>query len=96
MLWPEINIDIEMMCKSCDGCATSARSPPTLSSLWIVPENAWERIHIDFKCPFLEYMWLFSGVPRILFRGGGVGQATGKIFSSWRFFSGGGAEGPAT
>ena len=51
--------DIEMIAKSCSGCAMS-QPDPLHAPLhpWQWPEKPWQRIHIDFAGPFMSSMFL--------------------------------------
>ncbi|GFO27254.1 Pol polyprotein [Plakobranchus ocellatus] len=51
--------DIEKMAKSCSGCAMS-QPDPLLTPLhpWRWPDKPWQRIHIDYAGPFLNFMFL--------------------------------------
>lgn len=50
--WPKIDQDIESLIKSCEKCATAAKSPiKTLLHSWPTPASAWQRIHIDYAGP---------------------------------------------
>ncbi|XP_033740319.1 uncharacterized protein K02A2.6-like [Pecten maximus] len=57
--WPNIDCDIEQMCKSCTGCQ-SVKGAPHVAPLhpWNWPTKPWHRIHIDFAGPFLDAMYL--------------------------------------
>lgn len=50
--WPDMNSDIEQLIISCNICLKFRDSPP-LSKLipWEIPDNIWERVHIDFLGP---------------------------------------------
>ncbi|XP_054283635.1 uncharacterized protein K02A2.6-like [Macrosteles quadrilineatus] len=57
--WPKIDDDIENLVKTCTRCQTFRKNDvETPLNSWNIPENAWERLHIDFKGPFDGYMWL--------------------------------------
>ncbi|GFO04166.1 Pol polyprotein, partial [Plakobranchus ocellatus] len=57
--WPGLDKDIEKMAKSCSGCAMS-QPDPLLTPLhpWRWPDKPWQRIHIDYAGPFLNFMFL--------------------------------------
>ncbi|GFO14921.1 transposon tf2-9 polyprotein [Plakobranchus ocellatus] len=57
--WPGLDKDIEKMAKSCSGCAMS-QTDPLLTPLhpWRWPDKPWQRIHIDYAGPFLNFMFL--------------------------------------
>ena len=57
--WPAMDKDIEMIAKSCSGCAMS-QPDPLHAPLhpWQWPEKPWQRIHIDFAGPFMSSMFL--------------------------------------
>ena len=46
--WPHLDSDIEQMARNCHQCKLTAPNPPVSPAHpWIVPQNAWERIHVD-------------------------------------------------
>ena len=57
--WPGIDKDIEAIVQSCEGCQ-QVQKAPALAPLhpWEWPVTPWERIHIDFAGPYLNYMYL--------------------------------------
>ncbi|XP_031422660.1 uncharacterized protein K02A2.6-like [Clupea harengus] len=59
--WPGLDGHIEDRVKSCGSCQ-SVRNTPQLAPLhpWDWPEEAWQRIHIDFAGPFEERMLLVA------------------------------------
>ena len=47
--WPNIDEQIEAMCKSCASCLTHPKVPEaTLVHSWVYPKTPWSRIHADF------------------------------------------------
>lgn len=57
--WPRIDSDIEELCKSCTSCQHHAIRPPkSANHPWMVPEQAWSRLHIDHAVNFLGSNWL--------------------------------------
>lgn len=47
--WPNIDHDIENMCRSCAACATyKGRATQTTTHYWEYPARPWERLHMDF------------------------------------------------
>ena len=57
--WPDMNSNIEDMCRSCTSCAEHQNDPPKQSDHpWMVPEKPWSRIHIDHAINFLGTNWL--------------------------------------
>lgn len=49
--WPELNTDIENLCRSCENCQRLRANPPkSTTELWPVSKG-WERIHLDFLGP---------------------------------------------
>ncbi|XP_062586483.1 uncharacterized protein K02A2.6-like [Saccostrea cucullata] len=57
--WPEIDQDIEIMAKRCQGCQQNQNAPKRAPlNAWKWPTKAWERVHIDFAGPFLGAMFL--------------------------------------
>ena len=46
--WPQLNVDIEETCRKCNQCLLSSDNPVTaLPHPWLVPQQPWERIHVD-------------------------------------------------
>ena len=46
--WPQLDCDIEQMVRNCHQCELTALNPPVSPAHpWLVPQNAWERIHVD-------------------------------------------------
>ncbi|XP_054278063.1 uncharacterized protein K02A2.6-like [Macrosteles quadrilineatus] len=51
--WPGIDGEIERLVKGCKSCALVKASPPKVSvHPWNLPENNWDRIHIDYAGPY--------------------------------------------
>ena len=50
--WPKIDMDLELLAKTCGGCFQKQKSP-TKSALhpWEYPKAPWQRIHVDFAGP---------------------------------------------
>jgi transposase InsO family protein len=47
--WPQIDKDIENLCKNCTSCALhKGHPPPVHTHHWEEPSGPWERIHMDF------------------------------------------------
>ena len=58
MWWPKLDGQIENMSDICKTCAEMAKDPAKTSHhKWEFPERPWQRLHIDFAGPFLNYMW---------------------------------------
>ena len=57
--WPGIDKDAEEEVQSCEGCQ-QVQKAPALAPLhpWEWSVTPWERIHIDFAGPYLNYMYL--------------------------------------
>ena len=57
--WPNIDVDIERIAKSCAGCQEHQKAP-TQAPLhpWEWPSDKWQRIHVDYAGPFLGHMFL--------------------------------------
>ena len=57
--WPKLHQDIQSVVRQCVNCQEQASKPPA-SPLhpWNYPQNAWERIHIDYAGPFEGHMIL--------------------------------------
>ena len=46
--WPNLNTDIEETCRKCNECLLSSDNPETAPlHPWLVPQQPWERIHVD-------------------------------------------------
>ena len=46
--WPLLDRDIEQVAKDCLQCKLAAPNPPAAPAHpWLVPQNPWERIHVD-------------------------------------------------
>ena len=46
--WPQLDRDIEQMARNCEQCKLTAPNPATAPAHpWLVPQNAWDRIHVD-------------------------------------------------
>ena len=57
--WPDMNSNIEDMCRSCTSCTEHQNDPPKQSDHpWMVPEKPWSRFHIDHAINFLGTNWL--------------------------------------
>ncbi|XP_046803785.1 uncharacterized protein K02A2.6-like [Lucilia cuprina] len=72
VFWPGIDEDIKAFIQQCGQCASVAKmSTKTGLSPWPTPENAWERIHVDYGGPIEGYYFLvvvdaFSKWPEIV------------------------------
>ncbi|XP_033733620.1 uncharacterized protein K02A2.6-like [Pecten maximus] len=57
--WPNIDSNIEQMCKSCVGCQTTSNMPKAAPvHPWDWPTTPWDRLHVDFAGPFMDSMFL--------------------------------------
>ena len=57
--WPSIDTSIEETVRSCESCATNAKSPIKCTlSAWPTPKGPWSRIHIDYAGPVDGYYYL--------------------------------------
>ena len=57
--WPNIDDDVEKVCKECESCAFHQNNPNQASvHPWETPSRPWERLHIDFAGPYLGKMFL--------------------------------------
>lgn len=57
--WPNIDADIESICKQCETCAAEAQAPPRAPPQpWPYLVQPWSRVHVDFLGPFLNKMYL--------------------------------------
>ena len=57
--WPRMDSEIDTLSQTCQSCQ-KVRPLPRKSHPhpWDVPDQPWERIHIDFAGPFQGQMWL--------------------------------------
>ena len=57
--WPSMDSDIEQYVKDCHTCQ-SQRPQPSLAPVhfWDIPQQPWNRLHLDFAGPFLGHMYL--------------------------------------
>ena len=57
--WPHMDSEIDTLSQTCQSCQ-KVRPLPRRSHPhpWDVPDQPWERIHIDFAGPFQGQMWL--------------------------------------
>lgn len=47
--WPQIDADIESLCRECTACCQQRSEPPrSVPHPWAFPARPWQRIHIDF------------------------------------------------
>ena len=53
-----IETSIGTCCKAYNVCAVTAPAPAANLSLWPLPDDPWDRIHVDFAGPFLGNMWM--------------------------------------
>ncbi|XP_037931355.1 uncharacterized protein K02A2.6-like [Teleopsis dalmanni] len=52
VFWPNINLDIKHVVKTCDTCAIASKSPMKCTpQQWKIPSAPWKRIHIDYAGP---------------------------------------------
>lgn len=57
--WPRIDEDIEVVCGRCRGCQEHRQRPSTVPVYaWSLPDQVWERLHIDYAGPFQGKVWL--------------------------------------
>ena len=57
--WPGMDKAIEEVAKECTGCQLTQNNPKTAPfHSWEWPVRPWQRINIDFACPFLGTMFL--------------------------------------
>lgn len=49
VFWPNMDADIENVCKNCRACSLHKGRPPVIEThYWEHPKKPWERIHADF------------------------------------------------
>ncbi|XP_051915879.1 uncharacterized protein K02A2.6-like [Hippocampus zosterae] len=57
--WPNIDMDVEKVCKQCQTCQLEQRMPRHVPlHPWEFPGGVWRRIHIDFAGPFMSHMFM--------------------------------------
>ena len=57
--WPNIDADIETMCRRCTSCAEHQNKPPKPAvHPWMLPEKPWSRLHLDHAINFMGSNWL--------------------------------------
>ena len=57
--WPNIDIDIEALCRHCTTCGEFQNKPPKPPvHPWMLPEKPWSRLHLDNAINFLGSNWL--------------------------------------
>ncbi|XP_054723056.1 uncharacterized protein K02A2.6-like [Uloborus diversus] len=56
--WPSIDSDLEAKVRECAICQQNASAPPAKQVSWPVPDQSWERIHIDHAGPVEGHMLL--------------------------------------
>jgi hypothetical protein len=57
--WPNIDTDLEMVCKNCETCAAEAQAPPRATPQpWPYYSQPWSRIHLDFLGPLNRSTYL--------------------------------------
>ncbi|XP_061717584.1 uncharacterized protein K02A2.6-like [Cydia pomonella] len=51
--WPNIDADVEALCRQCETCAAEAPAPAHAPpSPWPYSTHVWSRLHVDFLGPF--------------------------------------------
>ena len=59
MWWPLMDAEIEKVSKTCKSCQSVQPLPKkALPHPWDVPDQPWQRLHLDFAGPFQGSMWL--------------------------------------
>ena len=56
--WPNVEASVEACCKARNVCVVTAPAPTANLSPWPLPDEPWDRIHVDFAGPFLGNMWM--------------------------------------
>lgn len=57
--WPNIDVDIEQLCKQCETCGVEAMAPPRAPPQpWLYSSQPWSRLHLDFLGPLKGKMYL--------------------------------------
>lgn len=57
--WERLDKDIERLVKRCEACAKVRHDPPKVEvHPWYLPEENWERVHIDYAGPFENHYFL--------------------------------------
>ena len=57
--WPNLDKDLEEMCKSCQDCLSLRATPPKAElHPWEWPSHPWHRIHVDYAGPVNGHYYL--------------------------------------
>lgn len=56
--WVQMDKQIEQMVASCEQCQLVRNCPPRDPQTWVMTEQPWKRVHIDFAGPFLGKTFL--------------------------------------
>ena len=57
--WPSMDFDIEQYVKDCHTCQSQCPQPSLAPvHFWDIPQQPWNRLHLDFAGPFLGHMYL--------------------------------------
>ncbi|KAK7575920.1 hypothetical protein V9T40_012206 [Parthenolecanium corni] len=56
--WPGLDKEIEDLVRSCEPCQRNAKAVSVPSHPWEPPSAPWERVHIDYAGPFLQFNFL--------------------------------------
>jgi hypothetical protein len=57
--WPSLDRDIEQLAQQCQACSENSKQPMKVPlQQWNVPQQPWQRIHIDFMGKFMNNYFL--------------------------------------
>ncbi|KFD50450.1 hypothetical protein M513_08677 [Trichuris suis] len=57
--WPQVDADIEQLCRTCTTCAEHHNMPEkSVNHPWMLPEKLWSRLHLDHAINFMGLNWL--------------------------------------
>ncbi|XP_049886533.1 uncharacterized protein K02A2.6-like [Pectinophora gossypiella] len=83
--WPNLDSDIETLCRACDACRAVRDAPPRAQlHAWEFPLHPWQRVHADFAdCAGVRYFILVDAhskwIEVVPMRGTDAGATTGVL-----------------
>ncbi|XP_049881979.1 uncharacterized protein K02A2.6-like [Pectinophora gossypiella] len=83
--WPNLDSDIETLCRACDACRAVRDAPPRAQlHAWEFPLHPWQRVHADFAdCAGVRYLILVDAhskwIEVVPMRGTDAGATTGVL-----------------
>ena len=56
--WPKLDNQIKETSNNCKECSEMSKDPAKVPlHQWQHPQRPWQRLHIDYAGPFLNWMW---------------------------------------